>query len=377
MARIMHVITGLDTGGAEMMLLKLLSTSNGRHQHAVVSLTNKGAMADRIGGLGVPVHALGLQATAPNPLRLLSIRSLTRRFRPQLIQGWLCHGNIVASLAAAWRRDPPPVVWGIHQSLYDLAAEHRLTAALIRLNARFSRSVAGIIYASSISRKHHEALGYDASHGVVIPNGLDCKVFVPDPQARLEVRTELGVSEQSILVGLVARYDPLKDQAGFLRAAALVAKTHRSARFVLVGRRIREQPALLALITELGIHDHVFLLDERQDIPRFTAALDIACSSSFSESFSSTIGEAMACGVPCVVTDVGDSAYMVGDSGLCVPPRRPEALAQAISQLISAGAESRRQLGQAARRRVEHNFSLPDIVSRYEDVYREHIASNI
>ncbi len=378
MARIMHVITALETGGAEMMLLKLLSSSNGRHSQAVVSLTDEGTAGARIAALGVPIHSLGLRKTAPSPLRALAIRRLIRQFRPQLIQGWMYHGNLMASIAARWEHNHVPVIWGIHQSLYGLSTERWLTAVVIRVDALISRQATRIIYVSATSKKQHEAFGYDASKGVVIPNGLDCQMFAPDGEARLQVRSELGVEQDTILVGLVARYHPMKDHAGFLRAAALVARTHPSARFALIGRHIKEQPALRALVARLRLQDHVLLLGERPDMPRLTPALDIACSASaWGESFSLATGEAMACGVPCVVTDVGDSAYIIGDTGLCVPPKNPEALAQAILQLISAGPERRRQLGAAARCRIQDKFSLPAIVHQYEDLYREHLSPAI
>lgn len=377
MARILHVISGLETGGAEMMLFKLISTGDGRHHHAVVSLTDRGTiMGERIAGLGVAVYTLGLRAPLPSPVRALSLRSLTRQFRPQLIQGWMSHGNLAASLAG-WTQNRPPVIWGVHQSLHDLARERWLTAAVIRLNARLSNRAATIIYVSQTSRRHHEAMGYHPSNGLVIPNGIDCQAFVPDEDARCQVRNELGVPQDTVLVGLVARYHPVKDQAGFLRAAALVAEVHPSARFVLVGPGIKAQPALLTLIAQLEIGDRVFLLQERQDMHRFTAALDIACSSSVSESFSITIGEAMACGVPCVVTDVGESASIVLDTGRVVPPGAPDALAQAIGDLIAAGRSYRQQLGAAARRRVEKEFSLPEMASRYEAVYEKHLGRSL
>ncbi len=375
MARIMHVITGLDTGGAEIMLWKLLSASHGRHRHAVVSLTNIGTTGERIQSLGVPVYSLGLRAAAPNPVRALILRSATRQFCPHLIQGWLCHGNLMARLASRWTPNPVPLIWSIHQSLYSLRRERRLTAAVIRLNALLSHRAAGIVYVSQTNRRQHEALGYAAAHGLVIPNGFDCRTFVPDDDARRQVRAELGIPQDAVLVGLVARYHPMKDHAGFLRAAARVVDKCPSVQFALIGHGIKEQPALTALIAELGIGGHVLLLGERQDIPRLTAAFDIACSASWAEAFCMAIGEAMACGVPCVATDVGDSGSLVGDTGLCVAPRDAEALAQAIVKLISAGPECRRQLGAAARRRVEEQFSLPEIVSRYEALYGKHLSS--
>jgi glycosyltransferase involved in cell wall biosynthesis len=166
----------------------------------------------------------------------------------------------------------------------------------------------------------------------------------------------------------------MKDHAGFLKAASLVARKHPEVRFLLVGTGVvKEQPALAQVIAEQHLQDRTFLLGERADIPRLTAALDIACSASaWGEGFSNVVGEAMACGVPCVVTEVGDSAYAVGQTGLVVPARNPQSLAQALSRLIEAGPEHRRQLGEAARRRVEKEFSLPAIVRRYEDLYQAH-----
>lgn len=372
--RILHVITSLGTGGAEMMLLKLLSAANGDWVQAVVSIDNEPSIiAPRIVKLGVEVHKLGVNRTVPNPLRALSIVPITRRFRPDLIQGWMYHGNFVASYAAAREKPNLPVLWNIQQSLYDISKERWLTAAVIRMGIRYSRRPAKIIYNSRTAARQHEAFGYCAKKTVVIPTGYDCTVFHPDEQARREVRAELGVADDQLLVGLVARYHPMKDHAGFFQAARLVSQAHPSVRFVLIGRSTDAQSPVADLARANQLEDRVFLLGERSDMPRLTAALDIACSASaWGEGFSNTIGEAMACGVPCVVTDVGDSAYAAGDTGIAVPPSNPQALADAISRLVVAGPEHRRCLGQAARRRIETEFSLPAIVKQYEDLYRQY-----
>jgi len=367
----MHVITGLATGGAEMMLLKLLS-ANRASQSIVVSLTDKGTIGPHIAQLGIPVHALGLRRSMPNPFRIMAIRKLLRDFQPQIIQGWMYHGNLMASVAAY--RSGKPVLWNIRQSVYDLTQERRLTAWMIRVGASFSRRPAAIIYNSQTSARQHEAIGYDDTKRVLIPNGFDCEVFRPDEDARQAVRQELGIGNSAVLVGLIARYHPMKDHASFLHAAGLVAKAHPSVFFLLAGNGVTvEQPALLKIISEHQLPGRVFLLGERSDMPRLTAALDILCSSSWAEAFSNTIGEAMACAVPCVVTDVGESASIVADTGLVVPPRTPQALAEAISQLIEAGSGRMRQLGEAARGRIEREFSLPVIAQCYERLYSERI----
>jgi glycosyltransferase involved in cell wall biosynthesis len=375
----MHVITGLSTGGAETMLLKLLSASSGSMEHVVVSLGDEGTIGPRIAALGVPVHCLRLQRNAPNPIHALSILRLARRIDPQLIQGWMYHGNLMASMAALalGKSAPgkkPPVLWNIRQTVYDLRRERWLTARLILLGGRLSARPAAIIYNSQTSAGQHEELGYRLEKRVIIPNGFDCQALRPDEVARKEVRAELGVSDDIVLVGLVARYHPMKDHAGFLQAAGMLARSHRQARFVLAGTGVSsKQSDLVEAVGQNGLQDHVILLDERSDIPRLNNAFDIACSASaWGEGFSNSIGEAMACGVPCAVTDVGDSAYIVADTGLVSPSRDPRALANAIARLIAMGRAGRQQLGAQARKRVETEFSLPSIVRRYEDLYLTH-----
>jgi glycosyltransferase involved in cell wall biosynthesis len=372
----MHVITGLSTGGAETMLLKLISAASGSMEHVVVSLGDEGTIGPRIAALGVPVHCLRLQRNAPNPFKALSILSLARRIDPQLIQGWMYHGNLMASLAAQPLRktEPgkePPVIWNIRQTVYDLRNERWLTAKLIRMGARLSARPDAIIYNSQTSARQHEALGYRTEKRVIIPNGFDCQALRPDEAERKAVRAELGIPDNTVLIGLVARYHPMKDHIGFLRAAGMVVRSHPQAKFVLAGTGVSSrQSELVEAVRQNGLQDSAMLLGERSDILRLNNAFDIACSASaWGEGFSNSIGEAMACGVPCAVTDVGDSAYVIGNTGFVAPPRHPDALANAISRLIEMGCAGRRQLGASARNRIETEFSLPAIVRRYEDLY--------
>lgn len=380
--RVMHVITGLSTGGAETMLLKLLSAASGDMEHVVVSLGDEGTIGPRIAALGIPVHCLGLKRNAPNPFQALSILPLARRIDPQVIQGWMYHGNLMASMAAlalrksALRKSGPPrkqvpVLWNIRQTVYDLRRERWLTARFIRLGAHLSAGPAAIIYNSQTSATQHQNLGYRAEKRVIIPNGFDCQVLRPDGAARRAVRAELGITDDTVLVGLVARYHPMKDHVGFLQAAGMVVRSHPEARFVLAGTGVSpRQPELTEAVKQNQLQDHVILLGERSDIPRLNNAFDIGCSASaWGEGFSNSIGEAMACGVPCAVTDVGDSAYIVADTGLVASPRAPQALANAIVRLIDMGRTGRQQLGAKARRRIETEFSLSAIVQRYEDLY--------
>lgn len=370
--RVMHVITGLDIGGTEMMLWKLLSASSPGLTSMVVSLGDEGTMAPKFRELGIPVRSLNFRRSPMDVFRLLRFLSLIREFQPRIIQGWLVHGNLVASLSKLAVRNHIPVFWNIRQSLYDMSAERVGTGVAIRAGAFISQFVEKIVYASETSARHHEKLGYERKKSVVVPNGFDCQKFHPDEEAHWRVHADLGLRNGAVLVGLVARYHPMKDHAGFLKAAGIVARKHEAARFLLAGRGVTNGNSdLEEIIDKEGLRDRVFLLGERLDIAQITAGLDIACSASWTEGFANSIGEAMACAVPCVATDVGDSMNLVGDTGLIVLPRNPEFLARAICELIDIGPEKRKALGLQARKRIEKHFSLPEIAHRYERLYQD------
>ncbi len=368
------MITGLTTGGAEMMLLKLCSKLDRRRfEPCVISLSDKGLIGPRIEALGIPVYALGMRPGRPSLTGFLHLRKLVLALRPDLIQGWMYHGNLAASLVAR----SGSVVWGIRQSLYVLNKERVLTRWVIRLSALLSRRYPrAIVYNSRTSARQHETFGFDTFRMCIIPNGFDTLIFRPDENARINIRQELGLNDHVILIGLIGRYHPMKDHRNFLNAAALLCKEFPDVYFLLVGCEVtRDNPALSAMIAEFGLSSRVFLLGERKDIPQLNAALDIASSSSaWGEGFANVIGEAMSCGVPCVVTDVGDSPWVTGSTGKVVPQRDPIALAAAWKSLIMLGQAERQSLGIQARRRVIEKFSLESVVKQYEDLYESLIA---
>lgn len=350
------------------MLLKLCSKLDRRRfAPSVISLSDKGVIGPRIEALGIPVYALGMNSRRPSPIGLLQLRKLLLTMRPNLVQGWMYHANLAASLAI-WSG---AVVWGIRQSLYGLDKERVLTRWVIRLGAVMSRCSRAIVYNSRTSARQHETFKFDKSRTCIIPNGFDTEVFRPDEEARVSIRQELGLNDNKILIGLIGRYHPMKDHRNFLNAAALLSKEFSDAYFLLVGSEVNaNNPALGEMITEFGLDERVILLGERKDISQLNAALDIASSASaWGEGFANTIGEAMSCGVPCAVTDVGDSAWVVGNMGRVVPPRDPIALANAWKSLILLGRDERQALGLRARQRVIENFSLESVVKQYEDLY--------
>nr|ALS89902.1 stp2: sugar transferase, PEP-CTERM/EpsH1 system [uncultured bacterium] len=219
-------------------------------------------------------------------------------------------------------------------------------------------------------------MGFNLDKSCVIPNGIDETVFVPLTGARRSVRSELGLPEDAFLLGIMGRYHPAKDHGNFLQAAALLSKVHPKTHFLLIGRNVDgKNRKLCHSIEQLGLASRTHLLGERHDTARLCAALDVfSLSSSYGESFPNVVGEAMACEVPCVVTDIGGTPWMVGQTGRVVPPRDPRAMAEAWQELINLGQEERRALGREARARVVEHFTLKAVAERYVSLYEKVLA---
>ncbi|MDE2461749.1 MAG: glycosyltransferase, partial [Gammaproteobacteria bacterium] len=228
-----------------------------------------------------------------------------------------------------------------------------------------------VIFNSARSARQHEKLGYPRTKACVIPNGFNIGKFSPNVASRVATRAQLGMGFDELVLGTIGRYHPLKDHANFLRAARQVADAQPDARFVLAGRQVcPENRTLMNLVQELQLQERTMLLGERADVPDLLNAMDIYVSSSSSEAFPNAVGEAMSCDVPCVVTDTGDSAELVADTGVAVPVKSPEQLAEGMLQLIRAGAARRTQLGAAARERIRLHYSNEKIAQQYADLYR-------
>jgi len=374
MKRVMHVITGLETGGAEMMLYKLLSLfDRSKIELSVVSLQDKGTIGARIDELGIPLYFLNMRRTGIPSLSIFgNIARLVRKTKPDVIQGWMYHGNIAATYASFFC-GRPPVCWNIRQTLYSLSHEKNCTALMIRLGKLLSKKPEVIVFNSSESLRQHIEFGYLEGKSLVIPNGFDTDLFSPDPHAATRLRSELNLPENSTLIGMIARYHPMKDHENFLHAASIVSKQNHRVRFVLAGKDIDNNNSKLRhIIRSLELNDKICLLGERNDMHRIYAGLDfVALSSAWGEGFPNVLGEAMSCGVPCVSTNIGDSALVTGDTGVIVLPENSHDLARGLLLMINMSDEQKRILGIRARQRVTDNFSIYSIVAQYESLYHE------
>jgi glycosyltransferase involved in cell wall biosynthesis len=375
--RIVHVINSLEYGGAEAMLCNLLLRADrDRFEPSVVCLIDDLTVAGPIQRAGIPITSIGMRPGVPDPLGLLRLASHLRRARPAVVQTWMDHSNLVGGTAARMAACPN-VVWGIHHSNHVRGVAKRSTLMTVGACGLLSaRLPSRIVCCSQHARDLYAQRGFARDKLALIPNGFDTQTFHPDPIARVEVRQELGLGPDVPLIGLVARYDPLKDHATFLRAAAMLARVRPDAHFLLCGANVtRANQTLASLIDSLGLTQRCRLLGPRHDMPRINAALDVATSSSISEAFPLALGEAMACGVPCVATDVGDSALIIGPAGRIVRSSNPQAMADAWSELLALEPGARASLSRLARARIRELFDLETITRRYEQLYENLVSA--
>lgn len=369
---VVHVIAGLGVGGAELMLHRLAATSargsEGLYRHTVISLGEVGVVGELMRAEGVAVEALGMRTALQAPIVLWRLRNRLRALAPNVVQTWMYHADLLGGLAARLA-GIPRVIWGIRTSTM-VKGTSRSTAFVRWLCARLSAQVpAVIVCAAEAARRVHEEIGYDARRMVVIPNGFELPESPSDSSTR-ELRAGLGWTGDEVVVGTVGRFDPYKDYATFVAASALVAKREPRARFLMIGRGLDQGNAeLTGWIARAGLAERFVLLGGRSDVNACLAAMDVFVLPSRSEGFPNVVGEAMAAGVPCAVTDVGDAALLVGDTGEVARPLDAASLAAAIGTLLAMPAAERRARGARGRERIRAEFSMDRARERFLAVH--------
>ena len=367
------VITGLSTGGAETMLFKVLKyIDKEKFSPIVISLTTKGEIGARIESLGIPVEALGMRPGRFSPLKFLRLVHRLRDLNPDAVHTWMYHADLLGGVAARLA-GVRAVGWAIRHSNLSPLHNKRSTLWVMKMCSVLSHRIPRkILCCSQVAKDIHISAGYDKGKMVVIPNGFDIFRFLPDANARISIRSELGLSKDTPLVGLIARFNPQKNHAGFFEAATQVHLSCPDAHFLLAGAGVEDNnPALRHAIKQAGVGTNTHLLGKRVDISRLMAALDVlVSSSSFGEAFPNVLGEAMACGVPCVVTEVGDSMEIVGETGRVVSVGDMNGLAHNIVEILQLSYEERRAIGAKARERVRARYNIESVVRQYEKFYK-------
>ncbi len=358
----------LDPGGAERQLCVLASGLVARgHRIVVAPFYGGGSLAAELRAAGAEVEPLGKGGRWSFGFLVRLIR-LIRRERPAVLHSYLVVPNLVAALLKPLFPSPP-VVWGIRASQMNLERFDLMARWSFRLERLAAHLPDLIIYNSYAGRAYHEALGYPPQRAAVVSNGIDTARFRPLPEARRSMRRTWGIPANAPLVGLPARLDPVKGHDVFLRAVAVLAVTRPDVRFVCIGGGdVGLGVCLRRQAESLGVAERVIWTGHCDDMPAAYAALDLACLPSLGEGFPNVVAEAMACGVPCVVSAVGDAADLVRGIGVTVPPSDAEALAAGLADLLLRAGDP--DLRAAGRRRIVENYGSAVLAERTLDALR-------
>jgi glycosyltransferase involved in cell wall biosynthesis len=374
--KLTFLVRDLDYGGAQRQLISLVKALDQKRFSVSVITFYSGALEQELANIDVRVISLHKQGRWDIFGFLRRLVTQVRRDRPDVLHGYLDIPNLITVFLKLFVRTK--AVWGLRASVIELEHYDWLHRLASQLERRFARCTDLLIINSAAGLEQHLARGFPREKLIVIPNGFDTEVFKPDPGAGEKVRREWGVAAQTTLVGIVGRLDPMKDHQNFLRAAASVVRRGDDGRSTPVSRDevqdlrfvcVGDGPAiyleeLKALANDLGLTDRIIWQSATRDIFAVYNALHVLVSASRAEGLPNVVGEAMACGVPCVVTDVGDSRSLVGDSGIVVLPRNPQALAEGI---IGALKTDRRAIANNARARIIEDFSVQRLAKRIEE----------
>jgi glycosyltransferase involved in cell wall biosynthesis len=367
--RITHIITGLATGGAETMLLKLLQKiDKNRFQSTVIALTDAGPIADRIRELDIPVTVLGISRSLPTPLDFFRLYRRIKYERPDVVQTWLYHADLLGSLAAKLAR-VKKLAWNIRCSYMGDDYYRGMSGLVIKALAALSGNPDTIVVNSGSGKELHESLGYRSTNWQVIPNGFDVGIFRPSGESRQKIRQELNIGPDVPVIGMIGRWDPVKGHDLFLAAALKLSGKIPDCHFVIVGKDCDEENVDLINLVDDKMRPNLHLMGERHDIPEVTNAFDLAVCASIGEGFPNILGEAMACEVPCVATNVGDCAEIILDTGRVVPSGDVTEMAGAWMDLLSLPPDELTELGMKARERVRDTYNIEKVIQTYQDLY--------
>ncbi len=379
--KISHFVWNLNLGGAEMMLYNFLTVADrDRFDHDVIVMKDTGPVGAMIAELGIAVNSM---ESARNLRFLSALQRYRRHLRnrtPSAIQTWMYVADAVGLAGSRLINGNIPVAWGVHH-IADPSAS-RIASASMRICRSLANSPiapARIVCCSDIVRDTHAGYGYPAHLLHVIDNGIDTEKFIPCPAAGSDFRDRHSIPRDAIVAGMAARFHPLKDYGTVIKAIGILARNNPDIHFAACGREIdSSNHHLAALIDATGARDRFHLLGVVDDITGFQASLDIGVISTKGESFSLSIAEAMACGVPCVATDDpgGPRTKIVGDTGIIIPPVDVAAMSDALGELLAMSPGERASLGNRARQRIVDNYDIRATARKYEQLYADMIRQH-
>jgi glycosyltransferase involved in cell wall biosynthesis len=375
--KILHIIVDLEIGGAELMLKRLLDAQRKKSDfnNIVVSLTSIGSIGRELQLNGIEVHAMEMKSNLMFPMIVWRLAKLIKHSSIDLVQTWMYHADLIGGLAAKISGSCP-IIWGVRSTKIPQGI-FSITYWLVKICAVLSYWVPNkIVCCAEAAKKEHKSLGYSSKKMVVIPNGYNFSVFDSQVNFRKKARSSIGYSDLDIVIGIIGRFDPLKDFNNFISAASELSLLSLNAKFLMIGRDLEWSNSLLAdCIKSKGLEDKFTLLGEKLDIPYYLSAMDIFCMSSVSEGFPNVVVEAMAMGLPCVVTKAGDADKIVHDKSYVVPVNDSLALSEAMSRMCYLKPKDRQLIGELGSKKVRLEYDINNISIQYENLYKYTIAN--
>lgn len=372
--KIVHIIIGLNVGGAELMLQRLVlhSSKNSEFEHIVISLTDLGVIGPELRDKGIEVYSLGMKNSLFVPAILLRLRKLLKVIKPDVVQTWMYHADLLGGLAAK-SVGIDNIIWGIRTTDVSQGAS-KITVHLSKLCAKLSYYIPDtIISAAHVSRDYHVGIGYDASKMVVIPNGFDLEALTATDEDGLEIRRQSNLSADDIVIGSVGRFNPVKNQKLFIEVAALLLKEYPNLKFLMVGRdNTAENKELMSWIKSHNMADNFRLMGQRNDIPKYLKAMNIFCLHSKTEGFPNVLVEALYLGVSCIATDVGDVKSIMNNKGQIVSMNDAMQLANGLKSavnIILTSPASIRESKDTSASYIKNNYSIENVHDSYVEVW--------
>ena len=370
--KILHIITGLNKGGAETLLCNLCQFDK-EHEHEIISLSYVKDSQSLSSMHNFSIHTLNFPVGKIRIFGLFKLYKLIKKIKPDAIQTWLIHADLIGGIAARFS-GIKNIFWGVHHTILLPGKVKFSTIFVLKCNAFLSNFVPKkIIYCAEKSRQIQESIGFNKSKGLVIQNGYDIKNFSQNDILRKDFRNELGCSDNTFLIGHVGSYHPLKDQSNLIDALAFLNKKGFNYSAVFVGKDLdHNNDDLVCKIRENELTDHIFLLGERNDIPAVMNGIDLFVLSSISEAFPNVLNEAMACGTPCVTTNVGDASLIVDNTGWVVSPKDPKAIANAVFKAVDEKQSDNLtwvKRKNECHKRIADHFTLEKMLKKYKEAW--------
>lgn len=371
--KILHIITGLNNGGAEAVLFRLCKYDT-KNEHIVISMMDMGKYGSLLEKENIKVFTLDMPAGKLKIGAIIKLYKLIKKLKPDVVQTWMYHANLIGGFVAKIARIKK-IIWGIHHSNLDESHNKKSTILIAKILAKVSKVIpTTIVYCAEKALEVHKDIGYKCDDMQVIANGYELDMFYPNDTSTDKLRLELNIKKHENIVGFVARFDELKDHDNLLQALQIVKKKKKDFKCLFVGANmIESNETLKKMILKYNLENQILLLGERNDIPNIMNLLDIHILSSYSEAFPNVLCEAMACGTPCITTDVGDAAFIVGDTGWVVPIKDSSALSTSILNALTEKNDSQenfkgRQM--KVRKRIVEKFDILKMIDDYDKIYK-------